>query len=119
MVTARGAHAFWPADVHDPVADDAVGGDLGGVETFAGEGLDGIAPQGADGEGHVGIDSRSWWTADRAASTGSVLPNTVRLHDRAVDDARRGRRAASRGRSGDRAWRVERGARPARACGRR
>jgi hypothetical protein len=39
--TSRAAHAFGPAYVDDAVADDAVGGDLGGVEAFAGDGLDG------------------------------------------------------------------------------
>ena len=59
VVTPGGAHAFGSADVDDAISDDAVGGDLGDIEAFAGEGLDGVAPQGADGEGHVGVVSSS------------------------------------------------------------
>ena len=70
-------YALGPAYVNDAVTHDAVGGDLGDIEAFAREGLDGVAPQGADGEGHVGIVSRSRWTADRAASRGSVLAKMV------------------------------------------
>ena len=77
VVASRRADAFGAANVHDAVAGDAVGGDLGGLEWFAAEGLDGVAPQGADGEGHVGIVSKRHRAAVRAAARGSSVSNTA------------------------------------------